>query len=88
MYKTSAEGVEYSLEMDGDPPTTSRNFQYAVDSLEYEGDYYHLFQVFGLHYPTSVVFGARYGHADHHYSPQSRCPHPSVGTSLRAMRRQ
>jgi len=61
MYKTSAECVEYTIVMDGEPPSTSNNFQYAVDSLENEVDFYHLFHVFGLHYPTTVVFGARFG---------------------------
>jgi hypothetical protein len=62
MYKTSAECVEYTITMDGEPPLASKDFQHAVDSLEVEGDFYLLFQVFGLHYPTTVVFGARYGH--------------------------
>jgi len=62
MYKTSAECVEYIVEMDGEPPSTSDNFKLAVDSLEKEDDFYRLFQVFGLHYPNRVVFGARYGH--------------------------
>merc|ERR1712127_599114 len=62
MYKSSAECVEYTLAMEGEPPAASEDFIHAVNALSGEDSYYYLFQLFGLSYPTSVVFGARYGY--------------------------
>jgi len=64
MYQTSAECVEYTITMDGEPPATAKDFQHAAHAIRggKEEDWYNLFQLFGLDYPTTVVFGARYGH--------------------------
>jgi len=61
MYQTFAECVEYTMVLDGKPPLSSKNFEEAARLVHDENEYHQLFQVFGLHFPSTVVFGARTG---------------------------
>lgn len=69
---TTAECINFILEMETRanweqchaPPNASANFQFVVDemgSVSESEDFYALFDMFGAHYPTRVMFGARYG---------------------------
>lgn len=64
MVMTTAECAEYVAEitdLSGSPPPTSDNFQLLVGAAASVEDFYGLFDLFGLHFPTKIVFGARYG---------------------------
>lgn len=68
LIKTDAECVVYVLRMKDPtkPPATSANFQWSVDEIGKVGDpsmedFHSLFDMYGMSYPTEIVFGARYG---------------------------
>eukprot|EP00930_Biecheleria_cincta_P097880 TRINITY_DN89564_c0_g1_i1.p1 TRINITY_DN89564_c0_g1~~TRINITY_DN89564_c0_g1_i1.p1 ORF type:complete len:1514 (+),score=293.40 TRINITY_DN89564_c0_g1_i1:171-4544(+) len=64
MVMSSAECVAYVLEMEdleNAPPPSSDSFKVVADSAITELEFYLLFDLFGLQFPTRVVFGARYG---------------------------
>jgi len=62
LYKSSAECLEYIAEMNlASPPPVSDNFKYVADSVGSEQQFYTLFDMFGLHFPTKLLFGAKYG---------------------------
>jgi len=64
MYKTSAECLEYIAEIEdlsNNPPISDESFLFLVDAASAEVDFYTIFDMYGLHFPTKVYFGARYG---------------------------
>lgn len=61
---TKAECIDYLLEIEdlqNKPPPTDPSFQFVVQAAANEADFYVLFDMFGLHFPSAVVFGSRYG---------------------------
>jgi len=62
MYKTSAECMDYIAELDlRNPPPTSDNLQFVVAAAGEEHEFHSVFDMFGLHFPTTIIFGAKYG---------------------------
>jgi len=63
MYKTTADCLEYIAgipDLDKPPPVDD-NFQFVVNAASAEKDYYTIFDMYGLHFPVTLHFGARYG---------------------------
>ena len=48
-------------EYEANPTRTDPSFKVFVDVVSEEWQWYRLFNYFGLHFPTKVIFGARYG---------------------------
>lgn len=64
MYKTTAECFEYQAEIPdlaNNPPPTSDTFKFVVDAATEETDFYAVFDMFGLKFPVTMMFGAKYG---------------------------
>lgn len=62
MVSTMAECVDYVAELDYDkPPENHPSFQKIVEEAYTAADYYSLFDMYGLHFPTKIAFGARSG---------------------------
>jgi hypothetical protein len=62
MFVTGAECLDYIAELDeSSPPETSPNFKSVADQVSKEDEWYRLFDMFGVHYPTKMYFGAKYG---------------------------
>merc|ERR1719499_770556 len=62
MFVTGAECLDYIAELDeSSPPETSSNFKSVADQVSTEDEWYRLFDMFGIHYPTKMYFGAKYG---------------------------
>merc|ERR1719221_838006 len=64
MMESTAECLDYIAEisdLSGAPPPTSPNFQYVVDDVSSEKEWYRLFDLYGTHFPSKVVFGAKFG---------------------------
>jgi hypothetical protein len=62
---TKAECIDYIAEIQdlaNNPPPTNPSFKYVVDATESEEEFHILFDLFGLHFPTKLVFGSRYGY--------------------------
>jgi len=59
---TKAECADYIAELDEkNPPPTNPAFEFVVKATKIEQEFYAVFDMFGLSYATSVLFGARYG---------------------------
>lgn len=64
MAMTQAECATYFAEiedLEGNPPETEPAFEFLVGTASTERDMYKLFDLYGVNFPTQVVFGARYG---------------------------
>jgi len=64
MYQTTAECLEYIAEIPdlaNNPPPTDESFEFVIIAASEEEDYYSIFDMYGLHFPTKLYFGAKYG---------------------------
>jgi len=64
MTSASIECATYYAEIDdleNNPPVTEPSFQYLVDLIKDEEDFWRIFDLYGTHFPDELVFGSRYG---------------------------
>ena len=64
MLQSTAECLDYIAEISDlkqNPPPTSENFQYVADEVGDEKQWHRLSDLYGTHFPTKVVFGAKFG---------------------------
>jgi len=63
MYKTTADCLEYIAGISdlNTPPPVDDAFQFVVNAASTDKDYYTIFDMYGLHFPVTMYFGARYG---------------------------
>jgi len=68
MVSSKAECSAFVLELDDlekNPPTTSPSFKFIADTVSTDEEFYVLFDMFGLHFPSKVLFGSRYGYTQY-----------------------
>jgi len=64
MYQTTAECLEYIAEiadLANNPPPTDESFEFVTKAAIEEKDFYAVFDMYGLHFPSKLYFGAKYG---------------------------
>eukprot|EP00931_Biecheleriopsis_adriatica_P110733 TRINITY_DN8502_c0_g1_i3.p1 TRINITY_DN8502_c0_g1~~TRINITY_DN8502_c0_g1_i3.p1 ORF type:complete len:1517 (+),score=322.36 TRINITY_DN8502_c0_g1_i3:69-4553(+) len=64
-FSTKAECIDYIIEIEdlaNNPPPVKASFQDVVDQATQEQDFHLIFDMYGLEFPTKLLFGARYGY--------------------------
>jgi len=65
MVSSKAECASFVLEitdLKNNPPPPSESFKFIASSVGSVEEFYILFDMFGLHFPSKVLFGSRYGY--------------------------
>jgi hypothetical protein len=65
MVVTKAECIDYVAEIEdlqNNPPPSDDSFKFVVEAAETEEEFHKVFDLYGLQFPTKLIFGARYGY--------------------------
>jgi len=68
MFRSSIDCGSYYAnirDLETDPPLVEPAFQSLVNEAKSANDYYNIFDLYGLHFPTEMVLGARFGTTQH-----------------------